>query len=777
MINHYKTKMILKSALEDIYETNDGIFTNASYDDEDLKSAVQTRSKVNKSSGAHTFEELLQFKIQKVWILVDLPYGKKAIGKKWVYRNKKDERGIVVRNKAMLVAQGYRQEEGINYDESAFLYGIIDEEVYVSQPPGFVDPKFPKKVYKVVKALYGLHSSLGVWPDIMFAVVLVLGDLFHGSARSRQSWLLLLQRHSMLVLPTAVVVVVISESSVRNESSFYDEDGITCLTNDEIFENLALMGFLNAVEYQLKDLPEPFNDTYETPCHTKKVFTNMARKGVKFSGKVTLLFDSMLVPHQAPEGEGSEQPTEPQPTPSPTHPSIGDQPPVTDSSSSHELHKTLGFFRRHNGSERDSGSVLHDSLFRVLALETSKDAQAIEILKLKDQIKKLKRKWITWKQRMLTLDAFDDLDADGRDYMETEDVVKEGRQSNETEELNKGSGEKGGSTEELVSTVVPKTVSTARSDVDAARQEDSVVEPRTPPTTTSIFDDEIHFPWIKNLIKVKEEKLRKKGVIKDIVERERQREEEASKAAIPEMYDEVQVGIDVDALFAAKLQQEEREEYTIKERAKFLAETIAAQRKFRAAQRSAEIRNDAVKDSKEAAGVHKQKVLKEPNSTKFEVKEEGHKESIRKRPGRRLKMKAEDMREFDSLDLVELYNMVMKRFETTTPKGVDLVLWGDLRTMFDANAEDELWHNQERWNLKSWDLYENYGVHTLILEDGTEIHMLVERKYPLTKETLKRMMSLKLIAESASESAYNLLRFIQKQIDEYGSYDGSEKDL
>ncbi|GKG40169.1 putative ribonuclease H-like domain-containing protein [Tanacetum coccineum] len=62
-------------------------------------------------------EELLQFKIQKVWILVDLPYGKKANGTKWVYRNKKDERGVVVSNKARLVAQGYRQEEGIDYDE------------------------------------------------------------------------------------------------------------------------------------------------------------------------------------------------------------------------------------------------------------------------------------------------------------------------------------------------------------------------------------------------------------------------------------------------------------------------------------------------------------------------------------------------------------------------------------------------------------------------------------------------------------------------------------
>ncbi|GKG18384.1 putative ribonuclease H-like domain-containing protein, partial [Tanacetum coccineum] len=62
-------------------------------------------------------EELLQFKLQQEWVLVDLPNGAKVIGTKWVYRNKKDERGVVVRNKARLVAQGHRQEEGIDYDE------------------------------------------------------------------------------------------------------------------------------------------------------------------------------------------------------------------------------------------------------------------------------------------------------------------------------------------------------------------------------------------------------------------------------------------------------------------------------------------------------------------------------------------------------------------------------------------------------------------------------------------------------------------------------------
>ncbi|GJR57860.1 putative ribonuclease H-like domain-containing protein [Tanacetum coccineum] len=94
-------------------------------------------------------EELLQFKLQQV-ILVDLPNGKKANGTKWVFRNKKDEKGIVIRNKA-----------------SAFLYGTIEEEVYVTQPPRFKDPDHPDKVYKVVKALYGLHQAPRAWYETL----------------------------------------------------------------------------------------------------------------------------------------------------------------------------------------------------------------------------------------------------------------------------------------------------------------------------------------------------------------------------------------------------------------------------------------------------------------------------------------------------------------------------------------------------------------------------------------------------------------------------------
>ncbi|GJS73014.1 putative ribonuclease H-like domain-containing protein [Tanacetum coccineum] len=153
-------------------------------------------------------EELLQFKLQKVWVLVDLPKGKRAIGTKWVFRNMKDERGIVIQNKARLLAQGHTQEEGIDYDEvfapverieeirmflayasfmgfivyqmdvkSAFLYGRIEEEVYMCQPLGFEDLDYPDKVYKVVKALYGLHQAPRAWYETLAKYLLNNG--FH----------------------------------------------------------------------------------------------------------------------------------------------------------------------------------------------------------------------------------------------------------------------------------------------------------------------------------------------------------------------------------------------------------------------------------------------------------------------------------------------------------------------------------------------------------------------------------------------------------------------
>ncbi|KAD4385770.1 hypothetical protein E3N88_25939 [Mikania micrantha] len=143
-------------------------------------------------------EELLQFKKLGVWQLVDRPKGVKVIGTRWVLRCKKDDHGIIVRNKARLVVQGFRQVEGLDYNEvfapvarleairiflayvsfkkfkvyqmdvkSAFLHGVINETVYVSQSPGSEDPLHRDQVYKLDKALYGLHQAPRAWYETL----------------------------------------------------------------------------------------------------------------------------------------------------------------------------------------------------------------------------------------------------------------------------------------------------------------------------------------------------------------------------------------------------------------------------------------------------------------------------------------------------------------------------------------------------------------------------------------------------------------------------------
>ncbi|GKE04361.1 putative ribonuclease H-like domain-containing protein, partial [Tanacetum coccineum] len=227
-------------ALEDIYNNpTDGIFTNSSYDDGgavadftnlepvvnvspiptlrinsihpstlilgDPQSAVQTRSKVTKSSGAHAFVSYIKRhrrnnhkdfqhclfacflsqnkpkKISKALEDENLPYGKKAIGTKWVYRNKKDERGVMVRNKARLVAQGHRQEEGIDYDEDKYVAEILKKFDFVSVKTASTPIETQKPLVKDEEAsdvdVHLYRSMIGSLmyltasrPDIMFAV-------------------------------------------------------------------------------------------------------------------------------------------------------------------------------------------------------------------------------------------------------------------------------------------------------------------------------------------------------------------------------------------------------------------------------------------------------------------------------------------------------------------------------------------------------------------------------------------------------------------------------
>ncbi|GJW34470.1 retrovirus-related pol polyprotein from transposon TNT 1-94 [Tanacetum coccineum] len=156
-------------------------------------------------------EELLQFKRLDVWVLVPLPDNIKPLTLKWLFKNKHDEENTVIRNKSRLVVRGYRQEEGIDFEESfapvarmeairiflayaahksftvfqmdvktAFLHGTLKEDVYVCQPEGFIDADHPSHVYKLKKALYGLKQAPRAWYDEL-STFLLQNHFFKGT--------------------------------------------------------------------------------------------------------------------------------------------------------------------------------------------------------------------------------------------------------------------------------------------------------------------------------------------------------------------------------------------------------------------------------------------------------------------------------------------------------------------------------------------------------------------------------------------------------------------
>ncbi|GJR14793.1 retrovirus-related pol polyprotein from transposon TNT 1-94 [Tanacetum coccineum] len=395
-------------------------------------------------------DELLQFKLQKVWTLVGLPNGKKAISTKWVFRNKKDERGIVIKNKARLVAQGYTQEEGIDYDEvfapvarieairlflayasfkdfmvyqmdvkSAFIYGKIEEEVYVCQPPEFEDLDFPNRtastpmetqkpllkdedgeevdvhLYRsMIGSLMYLTSSR---PDIMFAVSTcsryqVNPKVSH--LHDMKSIFRYLKGQPKLGLwypkdsPFDLVAYTDSDyagASLDWKSTTGDSNEkkliqmIKILTDKNVVDLLTkafdIMDFLNAssIKWEEDCVTEAsvrrdlqLEDADGVDClPNATIFKQLTLMGV------TPLFPTMVVQAQEEIGEGSAMPTDPHHTPIITQPSSS-QPQRTQKSRR----------SKEKGIEIPQSSVP----------KNTKTAQDQEITSLKKRVKKLEKK-------------------------------------------------------------------------------------------------------------------------------------------------------------------------------------------------------------------------------------------------------------------------------------------------------------------------------------------------------------------------------------------------
>nr|GEZ50919.1 ribonuclease H-like domain, reverse transcriptase, RNA-dependent DNA polymerase [Tanacetum cinerariifolium] len=270
-------------------------------------------------------EELLQFKLQDVWTLVDLPYGKRANGSKWVFRNKLDKRDFII----------YQVDV-----KSVFLYGKIEEEVYVCQPPGFKDPDFPNKVYKVKKALYDLHKAPRACQDKSVAEILkkfrfsevktaitpietlkpllkdedgqeidvhiyrsMIGSLMYLTSLRPDIMFVVCacarnQCKRQIVVENSITKaeyvfawsccgqiqalvdktkVIMTNDSIRSDLCFDDAEGTTCLLNEAIFEGLVRIGTMASAIICLAD-NQKFN-------FSKYIFDNMVKSiegGVKF---------------------------------------------------------------------------------------------------------------------------------------------------------------------------------------------------------------------------------------------------------------------------------------------------------------------------------------------------------------------------------------------------------------------------------------------------------------------------------------------------------------
>nr|GEW57365.1 putative reverse transcriptase domain, aspartic peptidase domain protein [Tanacetum cinerariifolium] len=232
--------------------------------------------------------------IGEVWIVVNLPYGKKAIGTKWVFRNKKDERGIVIRNKARLVAQCHRQEEGIDYEEVFASVARIEAiRLFLAYASfmGFLvgDEAVHKELGDRMERAATTASSLEVEQDNVIYVSLI-----------RQFW----ETASSSTFENGEIKITatidgrvksVTEASIRRHLKLEDSKGISNLPNTKIFEQLALMGFIQIFLNKHKRLLNPHKSTYVAPTLTQKLFSNMRRASKGHSGVNVPLFPTMLV--------------------------------------------------------------------------------------------------------------------------------------------------------------------------------------------------------------------------------------------------------------------------------------------------------------------------------------------------------------------------------------------------------------------------------------------------------------------------------------------------
>ncbi|GJY83242.1 hypothetical protein Tco_0496618 [Tanacetum coccineum] len=659
-----------------------------------------------------------------------------------------------------------------------------------------------------------IHNALAVSPVVSTTFV----EQFWMSAKSK-----IINNVRYITAKVAGKPVSISEPSIRSDLLFDDADGIDSLPNQTIFDAIQLMGYegdltvltfnkalhLDAkkkfvmypmfisifLDKHLMNVPVPL-DHFPVNALTSKVFSFMVKKSKQFSGKVTPLFASMLVQPTKDEGATSERPSEPQLTPSLPHPSEANVEPQPDPSprllpSTHIPDSIPKSFGGNHGGQSSSDKSLSGN-------EGDMTLQSMYDLCISLCTQSLDKECFLEEKISKKEILEEKLDAKGVYVGRTRDVEYEEKKTVD----DKVSTEDALSTDkEKVSTDRPN-VSTDRPKVSTDKEKDSTVSPdegtddqtegrsatpTTPTTTPTIFgDDETIAQVLLNMTQARAvSRENEKGVeLKDVEETERPRptstrslltlkplpkidpkdkgkkkieeenESDTESEGIPEAEKKFkQLAID----------EEIARKFTVEERAKFLHDTIAAQRRFLAEQRAIAIRNEP------------------PTRTQLRNQIMTYLKHVGNKKHSDLKSKTfEDIQALyeESERLDECFHCVGRT--STVPVKVEVTEQGTKkrkgghlkmisrkrkRTQPDVNNDDE---HRKCLKIVTFEGIQRFigacGVYILELKDGTVIHMLVEKRYLFDGFIVVKMLILDWRVERESTATIDLIRLIKQRI-------------
>ncbi|GJW23907.1 putative ribonuclease H-like domain-containing protein [Tanacetum coccineum] len=628
--------------------------------------------------------------------------------------------------------------------KSVFLYGKIDEEVYVSQPPGFLDPKYPQKVYKVIKALYGLHQA---------------------------------PRACYKPIETQKPLVKDDESPVMGCPSLYVHDGLFNYLTASRSDIMYLKGKPKLGLWY----PKVSSFDLESYSNSDYAGANLDRKSITRAELYLQTTHSLSTFYEVPN--------EPQTDSYPAHTSEVPNEPQTDSSPApsreiKKLKKQATPVIKHHRAWLQSVS-----LKQRLARKRSSKKHRVH----KESVSKQGRKFAKGESSVQRDPLFDEIPEDTvLNHMENREcsgftdkeavstdkekvstdrpIVSTDGSKVSTDRKIEGTDKQNEGTEEQI-----KSNDGQRKGTEDHTEEGSATQATQTPTSLFLLQNlEISLLTLKPLLKIDPKDKGKKKIEKEdeseSVRRKKQiAEEKATNEALIRNFDDIKARIEADRLLAEKLQEQEREQFTIEERANLkkdqsLYEKIKRLDEDFISIRSAKDERLIKRINEKGVDSSKSEVIKEEN--KEEAKEENKgEESNQEREN--MADKAEHFEEinqnvvirsngqkryfstlirvlsiFDREDLIAVYQLVMDRYQDEIPEGFDRVLWGDLMVMFAS------------------------GVHTLVTETRLAIHMLVEKKYPLRKKVLVQMMKLKLESEEDNTMALEFIRFLKKLLAE-----------